>query len=274
MAVATQPDFAITKAGSGLPSRVIVHGVEGVGKSTIGAFAPKPVFGMTRGETGLLTLIDTGAVPPTDHFPKDFQSWVELKNAVNYLIIQPTGHKTFVLDTLNGAERLCLEHVCQVKYGGSWESFLAYGRGIESALQEWIDFLSVLDRLREAQRMAIILLCHTKVKTFKNPEGDDYDRYTPDMHDKTWGITHKWADIVLFANFETFAQKDKQATRAKAVSAGNRLLYTQRRAAWDAKNRCNLPPEIPMGTEPHQGWTNLFEALKAGRKNGQKGGEE
>lgn len=267
-APATRAGMPISRAGSGLPSRLIVHGVEGIGKTTVGAYAPKPIFGMTNGETGLLSLIDNGLVPTADHFETAFRTWVELKNALNYLIIEPLGFRTFVLDTLNGAERLCFEHVCQARYGGNWESFTAYGRGPDVAQEEWISFLTILDRLRESQKMAVILLCHTKIKTFKNPEGDDYDRYTPDMHEKTWGLTAKWADIVLFANFETFAKKEKGAMRAKGVSSGARLLYTQRTAAWDAKNRCNLPSEIPMGTAPEEGWKNLYNALKAARKNG------
>lgn len=51
--------------------------------------------------------------------------------------------------------------------------------------------------------MTIFALCHTKVKPFKNPLGPHYDRFQPDMHEKTWGLSHKWADAVLFGNFES-----------------------------------------------------------------------
>jgi hypothetical protein len=254
----------ITKAGSGLPSRVIVHGVEGVGKSSFACQAPKPIFLMTRGETGLLSLIDNGQVPETDHFD-EAKTWNDLKLQVNYLIVNETEHKTLVLDTLNGAERLCFEHVTSTKFGGRWENFSAYGRGPESALEEWIAFLTTLDRLRERRRMAVIALAHTKIKTFKNPEGDDFDRYATDMHEKTWGAAAKWADAILFGNYETFSKKDKGELRAKGVSSGTRLFYTQRTAAYDAKNRLGLPPEIPMGASAKEAWANFFEAAKRGR---------
>lgn len=256
----------ISNAGSSLPSRVLYHGVEGIGKSSLGAFAPKPIFGMTRGETGLLTLIDNGQVPNTDHFD-EFDAWTQLTMAVNYLIVEDTGHRTFVLDTLNGAERLCFEHVCTNKYGGSWDAFMNYNKGPDKAQEEWISFLSSLDRLRSARRMAIICLCHTKVKTFKNPLGDDYDRYTPDMHEKTWGLSAKWADIILFGNFETFAKKDKGALKAKGVADGTRMFYTVRSAGFDAKNRAGMPAEIPMGHSGKESWDNLYNALKASRQH-------
>ena len=254
----------ISRGGSKLPTRMIVHGVEGVGKSSLLAHAPKPVFGMTHGETGLLSLIDNGQLAETDHFD-EFDTWAQIGSAINYLIVEDTGHKAFVLDTLNGAERLCFESVCQGQFGGSWEKFGAYGKGPDIAQAEWIKFLTDLDRLRARRNMAIACLVHTKVKTFKNPEGDDYDRYTPDMHEKTWGLSAKWADMVLFGNFETFAKKDRGALKAKGVGGENRVLYTQRTAAWDAKNRHGLPPEIPMGKSAAESWKNLLGAMKAAR---------
>ena len=114
--------------------------------------------------------------------------------------------------------------------------------------------------------MAVIALCHTRVKTFKNPEGPDYDRYSPDMNDKTWGLAHKWADVILFGNFLTFAEKDKSTQRVKGHGGAERIFYTTRTSAWDAKNRNNLPSEIPMGTTPQMAWANFLAAMKAARQ--------
>lgn len=255
---------AINRAGSGLPSRVVIHGVEGIGKTSIGAFAPKPVFAMTRGETGLLTLIDNGLVPPTDHFD-EAQSWNELLEQMRWLVSSQHENRTFVLDTLNGAERLCFEHVMRDKFRGDPEAFMAYGKGPEIAQAEWIKLLLLLDELRATRRMAMMLLCHTRIKTFRNPEGDDFDRYVPDMHEKVWGLTHKWADVVLFANFETFAKKDRGAMKAKGIGGEARVLYTQRTAAYDAKNRLGLPAEIPMSNTTEGGWQAFSQAMRAAR---------
>ncbi len=258
---------AISQAGSGLPSRVIFHGLEGVGKTSLFAYSTKPIFAMTRGETGLLTLIDNGLIPPTDHF-NEIGTWADLLSVVRYLIEEdrPTN-RTFVLDTLNGAERLCFEHVTRTMFQGDWEKFTSYGKGPDVAQGEWLLFLGLLDKLRAVRRMSLALLTHTRVKTFKNPEGDDYDRYVPDMHEKTWGLSLKWADIVLFGSFETFAKKNRGELKAKGTGGQNRILYTTRTAAWDAKNRCNLPPEIVLGQSAQEGWESFLQAVKQGRKN-------
>src|SRR5215207_8519510 len=109
----------IRTEGSGLPSRGVIYGPEGVGKTSLAAAAPRPAVLMTRGETGLQTLIDAGRVPPTPHFP-ELQSWVDLLGAVEALRSGDHDHRTLVIDTVNGAERLCHEHVCARDFGGRW----------------------------------------------------------------------------------------------------------------------------------------------------------
>ena len=102
----------------------------------------------------------------------------------------------------------------------------------EVALADWRVLLSALDRLRSQRKMSIVCLCHAKIAPFKNPEGEDYDRYRPTLHDKTWGLTLKWSDAALFVNFETFTEKD--GLRAKGRGGQQRVMYTERRAAFDA----------------------------------------
>lgn len=257
----------ITKTGSNLPSRVILHGVEGIGKTSFGAYAPKPIFSMTKGETGLLTLIDNGMIEETDHFDEAF-TWTDLVQQVLYLTEANSEHRTYVLDTLNGAERLCLEYVVNEQYGGSLDKFQAYGKGKDALSAEWIKFLDMLDRLNR-KKIAILALCHTKVQNFQNPEGDNYDRYQGDMRENTWSLSSKWADIVLFANFEVFAKKDKGSLKAKGIGGQNRIIYTQRTAAYDAKNRIGLPFEIPLGNNAYEGWINFQTLMKEAKSRKQ-----
>lgn len=254
----------VTTQGPGLPSRVVLHGVEGVGKTSFAAAAPSPVFGMARGETGLETLIDSGQLGETPHFP-EWQTWQEVLGSIRSLVAEPHEFKTLVIDTLNGVERLCHEFVCQRDYNGVWgkQGFTSYMQGYEVALGDWREFLGLLDELRAKRRMGIVCLTHTKVSTFKNPEGADFDRYQPDMHAKTWSLTHKWADMVLFANYHTVVVED--GARHKGRGGQDRIIYTTRHAAYDAKNRAGLPEEIDMGTSGREAWGNFMQAVKAAK---------
>jgi hypothetical protein len=251
-----------------------MHSPPGFGKTSILAYSPKPVFLMTKGETGLLSLINSGQLPPTSHLP-EMQSWGDLIAAIRFLRTEKHDFKTVVLDTANGAERLCHEYVCQRDFDGDWgeRGFTGYMRGYEVALADWRMFLNSLDELRTERGMTVFLLVHTKVKTFKNPAGADYDRYAPEMHDKTWGLTKGWLDAILFGNFEVLVKQgnrdvsDDGAKKGKAAELSHRILYTSSdNPIFDAKNRMGLEPEIDMGDSAKQGWNNLVEAIKAGRK--------
>lgn len=257
----------ITTTGQKLPSRVILHGVEGVGKTSFGAFTPKPIFGMARGETGIETLIDSGRVPEIAHFP-EWMRWTDVLASIKALTDGDHEYKTLVLDTLNGLERLCHEYVCEREFGGDWgkKGFTAYQQGPRVALSEWRVLLDQLDCLRAARRMTILCLCHTKIETFRNPEGNDYDHYTPELHKETWGLTHKWADAVLFARFYTVL--DDSGNRAKGIGGRQRIISTEHTDALDAKNRFGLPEQISMGNSGADAWANFQAALKAAKDGG------
>jgi hypothetical protein len=257
----------VTSSGAGLPNRCIFHGVEGVGKTSFGGCAPRPIFLMTKGETGLLTLIDAGQLPDTPHFP-ELNTWDQLLGAVETLAKDPHEYRTLVLDTLNGAERLCFEHVCDRDFSGNWgrSGFAAYGAGHELAATEWRRLLDALDGLRTKRRMSILALAHTKIGTFRNPEGTDYDRYTVDLHGKTWGVTHKWADLVVFTNFVAHVDARSNDAKGKARGGSRRVLFTTHTAAHDAKNRHGLPDQIDGGSSASEAWANFTAALQASKK--------
>jgi len=265
----------IKSSGPRKPNAHFLYAVEGWGKTSIGAQAPAPIFIQSRGETGLETLIQNGLVKETPAFP-ECQSWTDINDAIDVLLGESHPYRTLVMDTVNGAERLCHEFVCQRDFGGDWgeHGFLSYGKGPKVSIADWLLLLQKLDKLRTEKGMTIFLLGHAKVGTFKNPQGADFDRYQADMDKETYAVTAKWADSILFGNFETVVQQGKkQATdvsrKGKAVDV-YRALFTQRMPAFDAKNRLGLPPEIDMGDSPEAAWANLLAALKAGKEANQE----
>lgn len=262
-AITRPPPLAIKSTGQGLPSRMIFYGVPGIGKTSIAAFAPKPIFVMTHRENGLETLLDAGLLPPTDHYP-EVNDWPTLLEVVADVLHHHRGHRTLVLDAVNGAQQLCFDYVTRNQFKGESADFSAYGRGPEVSVAEWAKLVALLHRINAERRMSIVCLAHCRVKKFNNPEGDDYERYSPEMHEKIWGVVEKWADMVLFANYLTVTSKKNGAV--KGQSAGARFIYTQRTAAYDAKNRYSLPQQISMGSNPQEAWQNLANAVKAARR--------
>lgn len=258
----------ITSKGSGLPGRYIVYGPEGCGKTSFGAQFPNPLFVQTKGESGLDALIDSGRLHDTAHLP-ECQSWKELLSILNDIANGDHSYQTLVIDTLNGAEPLCHDVVRARDFQGDSGKFEAFKAGYNVAIGVWRELLNAIDTVRTQKKMAAILLCHTKVETFKNPEGEDYDRYVGAMHKGIWDLTKGWADAILFMNFDVHVKEAERGKRAKAVGGQTRTMYCEKRAAWDAKNRHGLPEEIDMGNSAEEAFANFKAEMAAGRKVGE-----
>ena len=226
---------AVTTASGPQPLRVLLYAPEGCGKTTFGAAAPRPIFLGPEDGTAFLPV-----KPP--RFPEPV-CWTDVLDAVRELTTQPHDYQTLVLDTLDWIEPLVWQHICRRDNQRNVEAY-GYGKGYVAALDEWRLLVGALEQLRRAKRMHVVALSHAHIKPYKNPEGDDYDRFTLKIHDKAGGLWKEWSDAVLFANYETFLEKDGNRTRA--TGGGARFLHTQRRAAFDAKNRFDLPARLPL----------------------------
>lgn len=270
---ATAPRVSLAdtiKTGKQLPSRVILHGEGGVGKSSWAAYAPSPIFLMSRGETGLHALIDSGQVPETPNL--EVPTHDDLMGVIEELTTSEHSHKTVVLDVIDGFAKQALAKAVKEKFGGDDGP---KGAGNYSAGDRYVaavpmrELTVALDRLREKRQMAVILLAHTIVANYKNPVGPDYDRFVPDLYKDTWNLLYGWSDIVLFGYYEVFAEKEKGQAKAKGIGS-SRMMATVKSAVADAKNRSGLTEPIEMGNSGKEAWQNFVTAIKSAR--GKEGG--
>lgn len=244
---------AVKRGRIDAPMRVLLFGVEGIGKSTFAASAPDPIFLAAEDGTSQLDVA---------RFPEP-QSWSDVLDAIAALTAEQHEYRTLVIDTLDWLEPLCWEHVCarpdeRGKRRASIEDF-GYGKGYTAALDEWRVLLAAIERLRRAKGMHVVMVAHSWAKTFKNPEDEDFDRYELKLHAKAGGLLKEWSDAVLFAKYETFANVDSKTKRVRGVSTGARIIHTQRTAAFDAKNRYNLPERLPLD------WQAFVDAVESQR---------
>jgi len=248
------------------PPKILLNAVEGWGKTSLGAYAPNPAMLQARGETGYETLLGSGLVPSIDAARID--NWPGLLELIPTL----DTFKTVDFDAIGGFERLCHEFICDRDFNGDWgeKGFVSYQKGYDVAITEWLKLLAALDRLKD-KGVVIVILSHCKVKSFKNPMGADYDRYVSDVHDKTWAVTAKWADAVLFGNFFTVVEtarssKPEALRKGKGIGGTERVIYTERRDAFDAKNRYNMPPVIDIPNEPDKMWSTIWGHIANGKE--------
>lgn len=264
----------VSKATKPRPSVIVFYGPPGIGKTSLAASIPGVAFMVERQELGIEQLKSAGLVDQDIPILPAAEKWTDALEMLEALRTGEHSFKALAIDALAGFERLCHEEVCRRDYSGEWgeRGFGAYKRGYDVSLADWRSFMNAVDRLREERQMTIMLLGHSKVTNFKNPEGPDYDRYVVDFKfDGTWTLTHKWADMILFANFDVAISGDGERKKAKARGGRTRSIYTEYDAAFDAKNRHNLPPVIDMGNSGKEAWDNLVNAIKEGRKAGKVG---
>ena len=244
---------AITRGKVKKPHRIVGYGPEGIGKSSFAAGAPNPVFLPLEDGTNHL---DVARLPRAE-------TWREAREAVRLLATEKHEYQTLVIDTLDALEALLWRHMVERdRFADEKQKTplkdiegYGYGKGYTKALEDWRGLLKDLETL-SAKGMHVILLAHSWVKSFKNPAGEDYDRYELKLHQKAAGLIKEWAESVLFMNYETFAKKDERTKRVRGIDTGARLIFTERRAAYDAKHRGNLPESLPLS------WAD-FEAESA-----------
>lgn len=228
------------------PVRVVLYATDGVGKSTFASHAPSPIF--IGAEDGTAQL-DVERMP-------EITKWSDIIDAVAELETGDHAYKSVVLDTADWAEPMNWKHICQIRHWADLDE-PGYGKGPAAALEEWRVLLARFERLRNIRGMHIIVLAHCLIKQWKNPEqGGDYDRYEMALNPKASGLIRQWADCVLFGNYETFTHTDKNK-RVRGISTGARIIHTQRAAAFDAKNRYDLPETLPLD------WDAFVEAVSA-----------
>jgi len=223
------------------PRRIIIHGTEGIGKSSWAAKASRPIFLPT--EEGL----DNIDVP---RFPL-ITSFQDLIDAAKVLYESDHKYETAVVDSLDALERIIWKQVCENESVVTLQK-IGYGKGFDYALDYWAEFLQAMSALRDHRNMTVILIAHTGTERISNPEDTDYERFAPRVHKKASALLVEWADEVFFACYRQFVHKaDAKDKKGKAVSTGERILRTVGRPSFAAKNRLNITEDLPLSWEAY-----------------------
>lgn len=227
--------------------RILIYGPSGCGKSTFGSLAPNPVF--IQIEDGL-DAIDVPAF-------KMAETYQDVLDSLGQLATNDHGFKTVVIDSIDWLERLIQAQVCKERNAKSIDD-IPYGRGYAMAIDIWKQYVDCLNYLRDKKDMVVIQIAHSEIKRFENPETDAYDRYNIKLHKLASALLLEHSDIVLFANHIVNITKSQDgfSKRTRAIGDGERVLYTEERPSFIAKNRFSLPPEIPF-TKDGSYWSTI-----------------
>ena len=221
----------ITKGKQTRPQRVVIYGVESVGKTTFAAQFPNPLFLDIEGGTAHLE---------TDRV--EINSWAELNAALKE--VANTDYQTVVIDSADWAERLCVEELLASTKKTSIEDF-GYGKGWVQVAERMSRLLTALDSLIAIGKH-VVLLAHSKVQRVEPPDlMTAYDRYELKMSKQSSPLVKEWADELWFFRFKTKVVESENG-KAKGTGGKQRIILTTHSAAYDAKTRSGLAEELPL----------------------------
>jgi len=227
----------ITTGKKELPRRLLLYGVQGIGKTTFAANAPSPIFIPT--EDGLDD-IDCSSFPICKSLDDVFE---HLKT----LYEQQHEFETVVIDSLDWLERLVHVEVAKRANVDSIED-IGYAKGYTFALQHWARLCAALNCLRAERGMHSVLLAHARISRFSPPDGEPYDRYAPKLHKLASEQMQEFCDEVFFANYRVFQKTTGEGfnKRTIGVGTGERVIHTSERPSHAAKHRCTIADEVPL----------------------------
>lgn len=219
-----------------LPPRICFYGVHGIGKSTLAAQFPEPIFIST--EDGVDNL-DVTSFPRASHVD-------EVVDNIKTLIREEHDFKTVVVDSVDWlVEPLIVSNV----ESNHDAKDLAYGKGQMLVAEEFREILQGLDALRRKRGMNVVLLAHANVVRFDDPRSEGYDRYTPKLPNRCNALLQEWVDVLAFAAFKVIIKKSEAGfnkEKTRGITTGERLLHFVENPAFLAKNRYTLPDEVEM----------------------------
>ena len=221
------------KAGGAL--KVVVYGPEGIGKTTLAAHFPRPVFIDTEGSTRHMDVSRTERP----------SSWTMLMEQVRCIRDDPGVCATLVIDTADWAEQLCMSSICAGRKLSGIED-MGYGKGYVYLAEE---FGRLLDLLGEvvSRGVHVVLTAHAMMRKFEQPdEMGAYDRWELKLQKKTAALVKEWSDLLLFANYKTLVVASDDKGKKHKAQGGRRVMYTSHHPCWDAKDRLGLPEELPL----------------------------
>ena len=246
------------------PLGMVLYGMSGIGKTSFAAEFSDVAFIVDPQEKGINDLLKFGQCPkPLTIEVAD--GWLHLLK-ISEVIANRRDVQTVVYDSMTGLQQLCHNYHCKTYYNDDWtkDGFYAYQSGPKNAAQkDWPELIGLWEAIRESGKQ-IIIIGHSQIKTFKNPDGDDYEKYIPYLEKEAWSAVHRWAPSVIFYKSQVDTMKVGGRHKANEDSM-KRLLCTVQGATYDAKNRYGLEPVILAGNSNREAYDAFMAAYhKAG----------
>lgn len=243
------------------PPVILLYGVDGIGKTSLAAEFPDPIYLATEGER-----------PPSDiemATPGTIESFDDLLNVIGELLTEEHDRRTVIIDSLDGLEPLVWRATC-ARLGVASIEEPGFGRGYVEADTEWNDLMSAVSALARAG-IYVVMLAHPEIVRFDSPITDPYSRYSVKLHKRANALVREKVDIVAFLNYRVSIKEKEVARQTKVAHAEGgkeRQIHLNEGAGFVAKNRFSMPDTVSY--KKGQGFDDLARYWSLANDNGRQ----
>ncbi len=229
---------ALSRPKADRPIICTLFGEGGMGKTTLAAMFPKPVF--IRTEDGTASLVGNEDV---SLFPVA-QTYQDVLDAIEALATQEHDYKTVVLDSITQLATLIEAEIVAAdpKAKSINQAGGGYGAGYNTAAERHRQVREWMGDLAYEQGMNVVFIGHADTETLDLPDMDAFGRYTVRMHKKSIPHYTDNVDLVAFIRLKAFTRGD--GDKKRAISTGEREIICYPQASSVTKNRFGVTQPI------------------------------
>jgi len=249
---------------------ITIVGFPGVGKSTLAALFPNPIFVQAENASTVFETWTEDRQPafmpelPTANAKRQVKPSEILLAQLRELATEEHPFKTVVVDTITAMNTLFEGEVVEFDPNGAnniGEAAGGFHKGFLVAAGMHVKIRNACEHLRR-KGIAVVFLAHTGIVKMKNrPEAGEYTAYSIDMPEKARQIYIGSSDAVFYLKSRDFVmgheenRKGQTTKYGRVTNTGERVLITSSDGTIgyvDAKNRYSMPEEIdvPKETNP------------------------
>lgn len=230
---------------------ITIFGDAGMGKTTLAATFPKPLFILA--EDGLMSVTnqDVAALPL-------IQSSCDLWSQLKMVVKEDHEYQTLVIDSVSALDRIFIEEMIaedlaerkrkdkDAKPAPINQILGGYGAGYAALASRHERVRRAAVKLSTDKNMTVVFLGHADIEQIDLPDQDPFMRYSLRLSKKSMPSYVDGVDLVGFLHLQAFVDKKK----GKANSFGSRQLVCHASANNVSKNRFGI--EEPITIEVNQ----------------------
>ena len=225
----------LSKPSGQRPIICTLFGEGGMGKTTLAAMFPNPVFIRTEDGTASLAGNDNVSLFPLATSTQD------VLDAIEALATQKHDHKTLVIDSITQLGTMIEAEIVAAdpKAKSINQAGGGYGAGYSTAAEKHRQIRDWAGSLAYEKGMNVIFIGHADTEMLDLPDMDAFARYTVRMHKKSLPHYTDNVDLVGLIRLKTLI-RGGDGDKKRAISTGEREIICHPQASSVTKNRFNI----------------------------------